>query len=131
MKLLVHGGLGRTHSLCPTRRRAAGQAHSLKAGHATKASIAAATDKPKATAKVGCPWQLKLTCYADSPESMSIDTPVGHQGHQPGSAEDNALLKPSKEVEARIGVLLKLGVKPTAVMAIIDHRQGEGQGDAG
>ena len=89
-------------------------------GHASKPSIAAVTDKPRATAKVGCPWQLTLTCHAHSPDSVSIETPVGHQRHQPGSAEDNALLKPSKEVEAYIWDLLKLGAKPTAIVARID-----------
>ena len=89
-------------------------------GHATKPSSQAATAKPKATAKLGCPWQLKATCMRSRPDIVLVDFPVEHQGHQPGSAEDNALLKPSKEAFARMYELLKLGLKPMGIIYIMD-----------
>ena len=64
-------------------------------GHAAKASSSqGVTARPKASAKLGCPWQLKATCVRSSPEVVLVEFPVEHQGHQPGSAEDNALLRP-------------------------------------
>ena len=94
--------------------------YSCGRGHASKAPTLEATVKPKASAKLGCPWQLTPTCMRSRPETVLVQFPVEHQGHQPGSAEGNALLRPNKEAVARMHGLLLLGLKPMAVISIMD-----------
>jgi hypothetical protein len=91
-------------------------------GLASKPSTQPLSSKPIASCKVGCPWQMTVTCYRVAPNQLKVEFPTAHEGHTPGSAEDNRWLKPSAELLDEAKDLLVKGLKPMQVMSVLDGR---------
>lgn len=79
-------------------------------------SIRACHEVPKATAKVGCEFRLKVEFWQlpDRLELRAIEA-VGHTGHVLGSPEDAVFLRPDQEVTDEAKRLLQLGLTPYQV----------------
>lgn len=64
---------------------------------------------------------MKVTCSYNAPNEVKIDFPNAHQNHVPGSAEDNALLKPSAATLKAGKAMLEMGLKPAQIMILVDN----------
>lgn len=72
--------------------------------------------------QVDCPWQMTVTCNSARPDEVTVDFPVAqHLNHVPGSAEDNALLKPSAATLKAGKAMLEMGLKPAQIMRLMDN----------
>jgi hypothetical protein len=81
-----------------------------------KAIIRACHEVPKASAKIGCRFRLKVELW-QRPDGLWLcaSERVGHTGHILGSLEDAVLLRPSQELRHQARQLLDLGKTPYQV----------------
>ena len=106
----------------PDKRVAYTLRYKCRRGLETKPSTRSVLHKPQQSIKVGCPWQMTVTCRFKQPGTVQILISGSHHYHAPGSVEDNALLKPDPEVKAAALAWLEAGLRPRQVLRLLDER---------
>ena len=71
--------------------------------------------------KTGCPFALEFR-HRPGASTVSVWVTEAHQFHDPGCADDLALLNMAPEVEEQLSLLLDAGVKPYAACLTINRK---------